>query len=52
VGPWGDAVAVDRAVRGAVLEEAQRMVDVVQRVASPDAVADVVGDAWSVISGS
>jgi predicted alpha/beta hydrolase family esterase len=50
-GPLAAVAGADEAVRGAALEEARRVVDVVQRVTSPDAVADVAGDVWSVVWG-
>jgi hypothetical protein len=51
-GPWDGAVAAEQAARGALLEEASRVVDVAQRAVSPDGAADLLRDAWDVISGA
>lgn len=46
-----DAVLPFDRERHVALEEAQRLVDVAQRVASPDFVGDVAADAWDVLFG-
>ncbi|MGI8663104.1 MAG: alpha/beta hydrolase [Acidimicrobiales bacterium] len=51
-GPWDEAVELEQAARHAVAEEGQRAIDVVQRAASPDAVGDLFGDAWAVLTTS
>ncbi|MEO7555296.1 MAG: alpha/beta hydrolase [Acidimicrobiales bacterium] len=49
-GPWDGALAAEQGVRDATVEEAERMIDVVQRIGSPDAVGDVVSDLWDALN--